>query len=149
MWLEQDVIRANRTDMIEKLWECDTEGFKQKLQSVLTRTASFFDSNESYYHGLLTGLLSAPDYEVKSNRENENGRSDITVEDTERDMAAIIEVKKSETVEQLQKDCEKGLKQIKDKEYAADFIARGDHIILCGIAFSGKRCRVAMERFSG
>lgn len=43
----------------------------------ILRSISYFDNQESFYHGFLVGLLN--DYEVVTNRESGNGRFDVCV----------------------------------------------------------------------
>ena len=48
------------------------------LSENLMETISFYDQQESYYHGFLTGMLkNIGNYIVLSNREAGNGRPDI------------------------------------------------------------------------
>lgn len=146
IWLEQDVYARNRSQLINRLWECDTAAFSAQLQELLYDTVSFYDCNEGYYHGLLTGLMKNSGYEVKSNRENGKGRSDITLEDSAHRRAAVIEIKISKEDSQLKESSLTAIKQIKEKEYAQPFIIKNYNTVICGAAFKGKDCSVAMEK---
>jgi len=104
---------------------------------------------ESFYHGFLTGALIGNDkYEIKSNRENGNGRTDITVcEYSQRKLAVVIEIKIADSFGELEKQCDKALMQIEDRGYsmqlADDYYKK---VISYGVAFCGKSCRVKMGK---
>ena len=53
---------------------------EEELNKIMFETISALDENESYYHGLVAGLLSPmKGYRTKSNREAGKGRSDLFV----------------------------------------------------------------------
>ena len=53
------------------------------ISDQLLDTISYFDYGENYYHGFLAGLLSgAPEYQIISNRESGNGRTDLLIKST-------------------------------------------------------------------
>ncbi len=125
------------------------EGDARKMADILSgqlfRTISFYDSAENFYHGFLTGILSqSENYLVKSNRESGNGRSDIMVKSPSlRGRAFIVEVKVSDSVDNLEKDAEKALKQIYEKRYMEELRAEGYRKIDCyGVSFFRKDCEV-------
>ena len=115
------------------------------LNGQLFRTISFYDSAENFYHGFLTGILSqSENYLVKSNRESGNGRSDIMVKSPSlRGRSFIVEVKVSDSIDDLEKDAERALQQIYDKRYMEELHAEGYRKIDgYGIAFYRKDCEV-------
>lgn len=85
-------------------------------------------------------------YQVESNREEGDGRSDIQIfEPLSRDVAVIIEVKPAESEEALDQMADIALKQIDKNRYAERFVLRGyKKIIKYGAAFCGKECRIKM-----
>ena len=59
----------------------------------------------------------------------------------------MIEVKYSDTMNGLEKACEKAITQIKDRRYDAVLREDGrEDILAYGIAFCKKRCKVVCER---
>jgi len=115
------------------------------LNGQLFRTISFYDSAENFYHGFLTGILSqSENYLVKSNRESGNGRSDIMVKSPSlRGRSFILELKVSDSIDDLEDDAKKALQQIYDKKYMEELRMEGYRKIDCyGIAFYRKDCEV-------
>ena len=81
---------------------------------------------------------------MKSNRESGNGRSDIMVKSPSlRGRAFIVEVKVSDSVDDLENDAKRALKQIHDKKYIEELRAEGYRKVDCyGISFFRKDCEV-------
>ena len=103
------------------------------------------DSQESFYHGFLTGVLRGiKGYVAKSNRESGIGRGDIFLRPKDlRKVAVIIEVKIADTAKDLEEKCDAALKQIKEKKYEDDLAYEGyTQIIKYGIAFCRKMCKI-------
>ena len=64
----------------EALLSGDAEVFRAALEDFVRASASFFDmAQEDFFHGLMLGLLAMTreDFEIASNREDGDGRSDI------------------------------------------------------------------------
>lgn len=100
---------------------------------------------ESFYHGFLTGALIGNDkYEIKSNRENGDGRTDITIcEFQTRRLGVVIEVKIADSFRELDKMCDEALKQIEEKRYAEQLTDDCyEKVVKYGLAFYGKSCKV-------
>lgn len=126
----------------------NTEKMRDILNSQLFPTISFYDSAENFYHGFMTGILSqSEDYLVKSNRESGNGRSDIMVKSPSlRGKAFVLEVKVSDSIDNLDDDAEKALRQIQKKKYLEELRTEGYQKIGCyGISFFRKDCEVRFE----
>ena len=82
---------------------------------------------------------------VSSNRESGDGFSDIQIMVDESETGIIIEVKYAEN-DNLEAECQKALKQIREKHYTENFVNEGIHKILkYGIACNRKCCRVLVE----
>ncbi|MDO4299672.1 MAG: PD-(D/E)XK nuclease domain-containing protein [Lachnospiraceae bacterium] len=112
-------------------------------------TIGFYDSAENFYRGFLAGILSQSDrHLIKSNRESENGRSDLMVRNPSlRGKAFIIEVKVSKGIHDLEKDTEDAAKQIHEKGYIAELQTEGYRDIICyGISFYQKDCEVQLDK---
>lgn len=107
---------------------------------------------EKFYHGFVLGLLvdNAKNYVVKSNRESGFGRYDVVMEPKDKnDVAVIIEFKvydkEYDGENDLSDTADNALKQIEEKQYAADLLAQGvseDKILKYGFAFQGKKCLI-------
>ncbi len=106
-------------------------------------TAVRKDRKENFYHGLLLGLLQSNKGKcsVRSNEENGDGYSDITIRTTQ-GVGIVIELKYAEDGD-LEDACKGALKQIKEKKYAEGMQKEDiEHVLTYGIAFYKKRCKV-------
>lgn len=144
-WLKAAIKKEDFHDLYQAMEEGDARRMADILNGQLFRTISFYDSAENFYHGFLTGILSqSENYLVKSNRESGNGRSDIMVKSPSlRGRSFIVEVKVSDSVDDLEKDAKKALQQIYDKKYMEELRLEGYRKIDCyGISFFRKDCEV-------
>ena len=107
-------------------------------------------TKENFFHGILLGILGFKDgWFVKSNRESDEGYSDILVKIEDEDIGLLIEVKYAQRGE-LDSACKKALQQIREKGYAAELREDGCHTIYqYGIACFRKQCRIAVEKEEG
>lgn len=138
----------NKDNLYKALLGRNAQDFAEQITDLLRKTISYYDSTESFYHGLISGLLSGNVYyKVESNRETGDGRSDLVLyqQDVAQN-AVILEFKvcgKNETADEATK---RALKQINDRDYASK--AREDgykNIIKYGVAFKGKMCYAIVE----
>ena len=144
-WLKAAIKKEDFHDLYRAMEEGDAGRMADIINGQLFRTISFYDSAENFYHGFLTGILSqSENYLVKSNRESGNGRSDIMVKSPSlRGRAFIVEVKVSDSVDDLENDAKKALKQIYEKRYMEELRAEGYRKIDCyGVSFFRKDCEV-------
>ena len=128
-------------ELIESLWEKDEKRSGEILSDLLWNTISYNDYHEDYYHAFLAGVFVGRGYEVESNKEKGLGRPDIFLKDRRNRRAIIIEAKKSEKEYELDKDCDKALKQIVDEKYA-EGIDGYEQILCYGVAFYQKQAKV-------
>lgn len=126
----------------------DTEAITEYLNEQLIDTVSFYDAQESFYHGFLLALLSTcAGWRVASNRETGKGRSDIIVESKDRKIGFVVEVKDVKDEDKLDAACEMAMKQIEEKDYTAILRRyRVKEIWTYGIAFWDKECRVVAKQ---
>ncbi len=155
----------------DAFWQGDIETAKTQITAAL-QCMSYFDSKESFYHGMMLGLLGAANRYIESNIEYGSGRLDIAI--WYRDRAFVIELK-SISQEELTKlgitreykdldaasEDEKSrirarldalkdiaLQQIEEKQYADGFIQRHPEVktIRCyGVAFCRRWVEIAMK----
>ena len=131
--------------LIEALWEKDEKNSGEILSDLLWNTISYNDYHEDYYHAFLAGVFVGRGYEVESNKEKGLGRPDIFLKDRRNRRAIIIEAKKSDKESDLDRDCDKAIKQIIDEKYA-EGIDGYEQILVYGVAFFQKQARVKCLR---
>lgn len=143
---------AAATAIQEAIYTMDIPKLQNKLETFLLQTISFHDAaNETFYHGLILGLLAMLDnqYHITSNREAGNGRFDIQMLPLNKKLPGIlIELKagKDCTEGQLNELAETALTQINDRQYDVEMSAQGvKDILKYGIAFSGKSASIRAE----
>lgn len=141
-WFKESVITLNRKKLFDAVWNKDTQTLTEQITKILVRTISYYDYREDFYHAFLAGIFTGAGYQVESNKEHGEGRSDIVVKDIRNFRVAVFEIKHSSKKADLEKDCEKALEQIRDKQYIADYEEDYDEILCYGVAFCKKRCRV-------
>ncbi len=144
-WFKELVKKEDFHDLYQAMEAGDAPRMTDILGSQLFQTISFYDSAENFYHGFLTDILSqSENYLVKSNRESGNGRSDIMVKSPSlRGRSFVLEVKVSESIDDLEKDARKAVQQIYDKKYMEELRAEGYKKIDCyGMSFYRKDCEV-------
>lgn len=122
----------------------DAATITDMLNKQLIYTISFYDAQESFYHGFLLALLSTnAEWYISSNQETGRGRSDIIAEKRDRTIGLVIEVKDVKDEEKLDAACAAAIRQIEDKDYTATLRKyRYKSIWAYGIAFWNKECRV-------
>lgn len=144
-WMKGNIKKENFHDLYQAIEDGNEDKMRDILNSQLFQTISFFDSAENFYHGFLTGILSqSENYLVKSNRESGDGRSDITVKSPSlRGRSFVLELKVSDSVDNLEVDAERALQQIYDRNYMEELKTEGYRKIDCyGISFYRKDCEV-------
>ena len=144
-WLDEKIKSKDFSDLYNSLINGDEENLSDEISDLLLENISYYDSNESFYHGILTGILSRIDkYRIYSNLETGLGRSDIILEPTKlKQPGIIIEIKTTKDIQELENKSQEALEQIESKKYEIYLNKLGfDKIIKYGIAFCGKRCLV-------
>ena len=91
-------------------------------------------------HGILSG------YRVTSQKESGNGRADLILEPrVEGAIPIIIELKVSDSEDDLDRDVDGAISQIHDRKY---YLGMDGDVILIGMAFRGKIVRGRVEKVS-
>lgn len=155
-WFKKKVFAD--TEQLQSFWQAfamgDSEAVELFLNRTLSNSISVFDAKgrdaerENSYHMLLVGLLAGKaDWLVRSNVEAGEGFADIIVETDDLDAGVIVELKYAQTMTAMEKSCAKALAQIRAKRYADYLHNNGrEKVLLYGIAFCKKRCRVVAEK---
>ena len=155
-WFKEKIVEDKKpmSKLCRSLLDGDYEGVERGLNTVLNQMISVLDTKaregekENFYHGLLLGLLrSQEDWLIVSNRESGDGYPDIIVEPDDIDKGIIIEVKYSPRFDGLEGAADKAIRQIREKRYSEKLYNEGKRdILIYGIAFSRKRCKVVSEK---
>ena len=170
-WFSDQTPMFDVDELSDAFWDGNIERAKAQLTAAL-QCMSYFDCVESFYHGMMLGLLGAANRYIESNIEYGSGRLDIAI--WYRDSAFVIELK-SISQDDLTKlgitreykelddatDDEKSrirarlaalkdiaLQQIEEKQYADGFIQRHPEVktIRCyGVAFCRRWVEIAMK----
>ncbi len=145
-WFDKRMKSIDNTDLIKALEQGDCEAARGFINNLFVDALSYFDSSESFYHGLLAGLLARTGkYRMDSNKESGYGRYDLVLKTTivSTGRVIILEFKIADNAEQLEAKCDEALKQIEDKKYAEPFISEGYPVVQkYGISFYKQECMV-------
>ena len=144
-WFEEKTKKKELSPLYESILDGDREKMAEILSENLMETISFYDYQESYYHGFLAGMLkNIGNYIVLSNRESGNGRPDIVLKyPSVRGKAVILDIKVARTYQELESKCDEALRQIDEQKYEETLRQEGySNILKYGIAFYRKECMV-------
>ena len=144
-WFEKRVKETDRSEFHKAVLAKDTESMGRNLTGLLRQSISTFDSAESFYQGfLLSMLIGVKDYSARSNREEGEGRPDITLYPLNPpDPAYIFEIKVRKKFNEMQDGVEEALAQIKDKKYEEGILDDGySGAVSYGVCFCKKSCIV-------
>lgn len=139
------VSRTIADKIAESLFLNDYVKLEKAISEYMNKAISFYDTaSESFYHGLILGLISMMDnqYKIKSNRESGKGRFDIGLiprDDKYPGMIMELKWKKNLDDHELTLLANEALCQIHNMEYDSEMKGEGiKKILRFGIAFSGK-----------
>ena len=144
-------------DILTSLTADDAEKFRKSVEAFLVSSACYFDmAHEDFFHGLLLGLLALgrDHYEIKSNREDGDGRPDIAMKPRPGVQlpGVILELKspklparasQKRLAAALEAAARAARDQIDDKRYAAEMEAAGVRVLKYGVGFLGKHVALA------
>ncbi|MEH2944647.1 AAA family ATPase [Lachnospiraceae bacterium KK002] len=149
-------VDADYNDFVRAMLQGDIRGMNVYMNEISLEIFSSFDTGkrpssrtpERFYHGFVLGLLVdlRRRYVITSNRESGYGRYDVMLEprNPKEDDAVLLEFKVFDQTEEatLQDTVEAALRQIEEKDYAAQLLVRGipkARIHRYGFAFQGKK----------
>ena len=138
----EDYTTSRKGELYQELVDGDAKKVNLLLNDILLRSISYFDNQESFYHGFLVGLLN--DYEVVSNRESGNGRFDVCVlPENILGTVVLIECKHSISEDDLIDDAKEGASQIVEQKYLEEHkFKKYENAVGYGISFYKKQCYV-------
>lgn len=138
----EDYTTSRKGELYQEFVDGDAKKVNLLLNDILLRSISYFDNQESFYHGFLVGLLN--DYEVVSNRESGNGRFDVCVlPENILGTVVLIECKHSISEDNLIDDAKEGARQIVEQKYLEEHkFKKYENVIGYGISFYKKQCYV-------
>lgn len=159
-WFNSD--SSNYGEFVQALLKGRLREMNIYMNDVALSTFSYFDVGtqpsertqpERFFHGFVLGLLAElrDIYEIKSNRESGYGRYDVMLVpkgDDRKYNAIILEFKVYDSYDEstLEDTAQSALRQIEEKNYDAELIARGiekERIRHYGFAFEGKKVLIA------
>jgi hypothetical protein len=150
-WMEAGLGGGNRVRAtLRAMLDGEIEAFAHALSELVRWSLSFHDvaghEPERVYQAFVVGLLVhlEPDYEVRSNRESGLGRCDVLVLPRSPGRpGAALELKSLGENESPDRALEAALRQLRERDYAAELRARGAAPIReLAIVFDGKRAHV-------
>ena len=140
------VSRTMADKIAESLFINDYVKLEKAIAEYMDKAISFYDTaSESFYHGLVLGLMAMMDnqYKIKSNRESGKGRFDICLmprDNKHPGMIMELKWKKNLDDNELVLLADEAISQIHSMEYDSEMKSEGiKKILKFGIAFSGKR----------
>jgi len=156
LWFAQ---AGGLSEFTKAMLQGDPETMEEYLGDIMLICMSSFDGSktpseklpESFYHGLVLGLLVEQNsrYEIRSNRESGYGRYDVMMIPREENLPAVILEFKLFSTKRGEKTLEdtaaNALKQIEEKKYDTELLHQGipaEHILKYGLAFQGKDCLI-------
>jgi hypothetical protein len=146
-WFERKIKGLDYSPLYDAISSGNPGGIEEFVNSLLAKSISYFDNDESFYHGFFLSLLyGMPNYSVRSNREEGNGRTDIVLyPESPKDPAYIFEVKQRKKFSEMEDGLKEAFDQIVDQKYEEGIIDDG-YIgsVSYGICFCKKRCLVGL-----
>ena len=147
-WFTDNVVKpADRAELYRAIKAKDTDGIALFMSELFKKSISTFDSAESFYHGYMLSLMAGmQDYTPKSNREEGDGRPDITLyPENPTDPVYIFELKTRKKFNEMQDGLNDAYRQIREKRYEEGILDDGyAGVISFGVCFCKKSCIVGL-----
>ncbi len=137
-------------DIQQALFINDIPSLEKLLKKYMEQSISYFDAaNESFYHGMMLGLLAifSNKYKISSNKESGLGRFDIELVPINKlNPGFIFEFKKVNNKANLEESANEALKQIDNMKYDQNMKNENvSKIIKIGIAFYKKEALIVSK----
>ncbi len=147
MLFSMTVKKQDLSAFYQSIWDKKAEIIKQFINNILMVMVSYYDTQEMFYHGMMLGIISnLYQYEIKSNREDGNGRTDIVLRDMRDNRAVIFEFKWSDKLNEINALPEIALNQVRQNKYAEAIHKEGYQTVYAvGVGFCKKTCEVVIE----
>lgn len=146
-WYDNRIKQADFSGFYQSIRSADTENMENFINGLLSKNISYFDEEESFYHGFFLSLLHGmSDYTPKSNREEGDGRPDIVLyPERPRDAAYIFELKVRKKFNEMDDGIKEAFDQILQKKYVEGILDDGyAGAVAFGICFCKKSCVVEL-----
>ncbi len=143
----ESVKKQDLSAFYQSIWDKNADCIKQFINNILAVMVSYYDTQEMFYHGMMLGILSnLYQYEIKSNREDGDGRTDIVLRDDNARRAVVFEFKWCNDMDEIETLPAAALQQVRDNKYAEAIHKEGYKTVYAvGVGFCKKTCDVAIE----
>lgn len=146
-WFNSEVKKEDFTPLYDAIRNREAKVIEDFISGVLSKSISVFDSDESFYHGFFLSLMyGMPGYTARSNREEGNGRPDVSMyPDRPKEPAYIFEIKARKKFNEMDNGIKEAFNQIRQKKYVEGILDDGyAGAVAFGICFCKKSCVVEM-----
>ena len=137
-------------DLFDGMERMDVELMQDALDMIFNKNIPFILLSKEKDYQLILGAAAMSRlgrYTVSLEEESGNGRADIIMRPNRSGLPNIIlEMKRSDSVNDLESDSSKAISQIEEKGYFRNMKGR---ILLYGISFNGKSSRISMKEMTG
>lgn len=166
-WLKESIGADRYYHFLRNLAEGKMLEFVAELQDYMTNTLSSKDvggnnpQTERFYHGFMAGLIASLKYhfEIHSNKEGGSGFYDLALvprSKTSDRPIIIIECKRTNSLENLEKEAKAAVAQVETKQYVKGFVQtyakvkdlEKIQVIILGLAFKNKMVKSHHKQMS-
>ena len=133
------------TEFVRSVIDGDADRMTRHLKDILSVGSYYNLSTELHYEAVIMTILYGviPQYDVRSECEEGNGRVDIMMKlRREGTIPIFLELKKADSEDDLERESEAAVRQIHDRKYYMNMHGK---VILIGLAFWGKIPRATVE----
>ncbi len=133
------------TEFVRSVIDGDADRMTRHLKDILSVGSYYNLTTELHYEAVIMTILYGviPQYDVRSECEEGNGRVDIMMRPRrEGTIPIFLELKKADSEDDLERESEAAVRQIHDRRYYMNMHGK---VILIGLAFWGKIPRATVE----
>ena len=136
--------------MFDGMEDMNIDKMQKALDMIFNKNIPFILLSKEKDYQLILGAAAMSRlgrYTVSLEEESGNGRADIIMRPNRSGLPNIIlEMKRSDSIGDLESDSSKAISQIEEKGYFRNMKGR---ILLYGISFNGKSSRISMKEMTG